>query len=214
MDLAMANQTLTSIGDAPSARAVANALAVILELGDTLPERVVWRILHTYAARSVIGSQLSGFGDGKAMASAPWAWYGSVACVLRDCPGRRAADRRQSSKATDMPAVEQVLWREIEADQLQEVTIPDLERAAAQGCAEAGVELDRARLRLARIVHGSTEVIQDRSHAVRLTMVDSLADLRASRDYAEGMRYLCKAFWRCAHTDRSFLRYVYLDEDE
>ena len=214
MDLAMANQTLTSIGDAPSARAVADALAVILELGDTLPERVVWRILHTYAARSVIGSQLSQFGEPTVRASAPWAWYATVACILRDCPGRRSADRREATKATDMPVVEQVLWREVAADELQEVTIPEFERAAAQGCAEAGVELERARLRLARIVHGSTEVIQDRSHTVRLTMVDSLADLRASRDYAVGMRYLCKAFWRCARPDRTFLRYLYLDEND
>ena len=211
--MAQANNTITAIGDAPSARAVADALAVILELGDALPERVVWRILHTYAARSVIGSQLAGFGAGKSMPSAPWAWYGTVACVLRDCPGRRATDRRQPTKATDMPAVEQVLWRELEADRLQEVTIPDLERAVAQGCAAAGTELVRERLRLARVVHGSVELIHDNSHSVRLTMVDSLADLRKSRAYADGMRYLCRAFWRCSRRDRSFLRYVYLDED-
>jgi hypothetical protein len=113
-----------------------------------------------------------------------------------------------------MPAVEQVLWREVAADDLQEVTVPDLERAVAQGCAEAGVELERERLRLARIVSGSTEVIQDRTHTVRLTMVDSLADLRGSRDFAAGMRYLCKAFWRCARSDRSFLKYLYLDEED
>jgi hypothetical protein len=214
MDLTQANEALTKIGDAPSARAVADALAVVMKLGDALPERVVWRILHTYAARSVIGSQLSQFGEPTVRASAPWAWYATVACVLRDCPGKRAADRREATKATDMPAVEQVLWREVAADDLQEVTVPDLERAVAQGCAEAGVELERERLRLARIVSGSTEVIQDRTHTVRLTMVDSLADLRGSRDFAAGMRYLCKAFWRCARSDRSFLKYLYLDEED
>ncbi len=214
MNLAQANDTITAIGDAPSGRAVADALAVILELGDALPERIVWRILHTYAARSVIGSQLSQFGEPTVRASAPWAWYATVACILRDCPGKRATDRREATKATDMSAVEQVLWREVAADELQESTIPDLERAAAKGCAEAGVELGRARLRLARIVHGSTEVIEDRTHTVRLTMVDSLDDLRKSRAYAVGMRHLCQAFWRCARPDRTFLRYLYLDEDD
>lgn len=212
MDLATANRTLTAIGEQPSARDVATALAIVLGL-DTLPEHVVWRVLHTYARRSVLGSQFAGFGTGKSVSSAPENWYATVGCVLRDCPGRRAVDRREPLGRGTTSAVEQVLWRKTTADRLQSETIPDLERQAGQGCGWARRELELTRLQLARVISGSIEEVRDHGRAIRLTMTDSLADLQGSPEFLAGMRYLCKAFWRCARKDRSFLRYVYLDQE-
>jgi len=212
MDLTQANATLTAIGEQSSTRDVATALAVILGL-DALPEHVVWRILHTYARRSVLGSQFAGFGMGKARSSAPENWYATVGCILRDCPGRRAVDRREPLRRGTMSAVEQALWRKTTADQLQNERIPELERQVGQGYAPARIQLGLERISLARVLSGSTEEIRDHGHTIRLTITDSLADLRRSPQFAAGMRYLCKAFWRCAREDPSFLRYVYLNKE-
>ncbi len=212
MDLTQANRVLTDIGERPSTADVATSIGIVLGM-DALPEGVVWRILHTYANRSVIGSQLSGFGTGKVLPTAPGAWYATVGCVLRDCPGKRTVDRRDPPKSARISAVEQALWRKTTAEQLQAETIPRLERQAGQGCAEARAELDQVRVQLARVLHGSVEEIREPGRTIRTTMMDSLGELQACPEYQAGMRYLCKAFWRCAHKDRSFLRYVYLDAD-
>jgi hypothetical protein len=213
MDLAQADRILKTIGDDPTTREVADAIAVVLGTGDAVPEGVVWRVLHTYAQRSVLGSQFAGFGTGKAISSAPENWYATVGCVLRDCPGKRAVDRRDPLKGATMSAVEQALWRKTTAERLQAETIPVLEREAGQGDADARVELEEKRVQLARVLNGSAEEIRDHGRTIRLTMMDSLADLQASPEFLAGMRYLCKAFWRCARKDRSFLRYVYLDSE-
>lgn len=82
--------------EGPPLGVVAEALAVALDC-DHVQDVVVWQVLRRYAMRSVLGSQISGFGVGRSVSSAPENWYATVGCLLQRAPldARRVVDRRE-----------------------------------------------------------------------------------------------------------------------